>query len=238
MAVHSNTKRTRQDHLKEARSLLQQFPRLPETLEFSLVQGKALSIRAKVQLARETLLWRVQDIAGTALTLYEDGKEIPAFILTRAVFETAAMIFLIHERLEHIVKSQKLGDISQFLSRVVAGASGDKREWANGTPMTPIRIGKAVRRLEKKFRDTVGGRGLDSDYAFLSDFVHPSYFGTLMAYAEHKEKNGVITFNLGKAQEQLRGRSTGVSLLSMGLDFAQHYYRELGSILKELDTIL
>ena len=79
---------------------------------------------------------------------------------------------------------------------------------------------------------------MDSDYAFLSDFVHPSCFGTLVAYAQHKEKNGVITFNLAKAQEQLQGRSAGVIMLNMGLDFAQDYYRELGSILKELDTIL
>jgi hypothetical protein len=236
--AENKTERREEDHLKEARTLLQQLPKPVEELKFSLVQGKALSIPAKAQVAKEVLLWRVQDIANSAMTLYEAKKQIPAFILTRAVFETAAMMFLIHERLEHVRDTKKLDDISAFLSRVVAGSSTDTGEWPDGTPRSPIRIGKAVKRLDKKFRDEIRERGLGSDYTFLSDFVHPSCFGALMAYAETTKNNNVLSFNLGRAQKQLQELSTGLIMLNMGLDFAQHYYRELGNILKELEGIL
>jgi hypothetical protein len=238
VGAERNIERGEEDHLKETQTLLEQLPRPAEKLKFPLIQGKALSIPAKVQVAKEVLIWRVHDIAGSAITLYDAKKQIPAFILTRAVFETAAMMFLIHERLEHVRDTRRLGDISAFLSRVVAGSSTDTGKWPDGIPRTPIRIGKAVKRLDKKFRDEVRRRGLNADYAFLSDFVHPSCFGTLMAYAETAKNNNVISFNLGKAQQQLKELSTGLIMLNMGLDIAQHYYRELGNILKELESIV
>jgi hypothetical protein len=238
MDAERNSERTEEDLLKEAHTLIERLPRPAEELTFSLVQGKALSISAKAQVLKEVLLWRVQDIAGATVTLYEARKQISAFILTRAVFETAAMMFLIHERLEHVRNTRKLGDISAFLSRVAAGSGSDAGMWPDGTPRTPIRIGKAIERLHKKFRDVAHGRGFSSDYAFLSDFVHPNCFGALLAYAEHRKNGNTLSFSLGRAQQQLQGLSTGLILFNMGLDIAQHYYGEIGSVLKELKGIL
>jgi hypothetical protein len=59
-----------------------------------------------------------------------------------------------------------------------------------------------------------------------------------MAYAETTNNNNVISFNLGRAQEQMQELTIGLIMLNMGLDFAQHYYCELDNILKELDDIL
>lgn len=45
---------------------------------------------------RELLIHRVSDIADTAVELYETKRLVPAFIMTRALIETTAMLYWLH----------------------------------------------------------------------------------------------------------------------------------------------
>src|SRR5215475_4101125 len=47
---------------------------------------------------RELLIHRVSDIADVAIELYESNRLVPAFILTRALVETTAILYWLHQK--------------------------------------------------------------------------------------------------------------------------------------------
>jgi hypothetical protein len=218
--------------LQEAEELYQQLPKPPRTFSTILdSRTGAVVIPDKAHVARYTLLCRMIDLTEATIEMYRNERKNSAFILTRAIFETTALLYLIYERLERVVENKKLGDIDLFLSRIVAGGKSDGTpEWAPGLPAKAINIGKAIERLDKKFK--VSGRGLASDYGLLCDFTHPNSLGGIISYAKWEKKNDILVFSFSVSNKPFQQHlGVGIVCLCICLDIFNHYYRKMEDVI-------
>jgi len=225
--------KTDRETLQEAEELYQQLPRPPRTLSTILdSRTRAVLIPDKARVAQYTLLCRMIDLTESTIELYRNGRRNSAFILTRAILETTALLFLIYERLERVVETNKLGDIDVFLSRIVAGGKSDSTpEWALGVPAKAINIGKAIERLDKSFNWK--GRGFASDDGFLCDFTHPNCHGGILSYAKWEKKNDILVFWFSVSHKPFpQHLGAGLVCLCMCLDIFNHYYRKMGDVVQ------
>jgi len=227
------SKRTDREVLQEAEELYQQLPRPPRNLP-TILDSRTRSILTpdKARVAQYILLCRMRDLAESTIEFYRKGRQNPAFILTRAIFETTALLFLVYEHLERVVETKNLGDIDLFLSRVVAGSKSDSTpEWTPGVPAKAINIGKAIERLDKKFK--FKGRGLASDYGFLCDFTHPNCPGGIMSYAKWEKKNDFLVFWFSASHKSFpQYLRLGLVCLCMCLDIFNHYYQKMEDVVQ------
>lgn len=225
--------KTDREALQEAEELYQQLPRPPRTLSTVLdSRTRAVLIPDKARVAQYILLCRMIDLTESTIELYRKERRNPAFILTRAIFETTALLFLVYEHLERVVETKNLGDIDLFLSRIVAGSKSDSTpEWAPGVPAKAVNIGKAIERLDKKFK--FKGGGLASDYGFLCDFTHPNCPGGIVAYAKWEKKNDILVFWFSVSHKPFpQHLGAGLVCLCMCLDIFNHYYRKMGHVVQ------
>ncbi len=156
-----NRKRGKSDKelLEEAKELYREFPKPPQSMA-TILDSRTRSILTpdKARTAQYILLCRMSDLTKSVIELYQKERRNPAFILTRAIFETTALLFLVYEHLERVVETKNLGDIDLFLGRVCAGGKSDSTpEWTPGVPAQAINIGKAIERLDKKFKSNGSG---------------------------------------------------------------------------------
>jgi hypothetical protein len=75
---------------------------------------KALSLH-------ELLLHRVADLSETAIGLFELRKLVPATIMTRAVYETTAVLYSLNIKIEEAIKTKNIGDIDTFFMKSLLG---------------------------------------------------------------------------------------------------------------------
>jgi len=171
------------------------------------------------------------------IELYHKERRNPAFILTRAIFETTALLFLVYEHLERVVETKNLGDIDLFLGRIIAGGKSDGTpEWAPGTPARAINIGKAIERLDKKFK--FDGPGLASDYGFLCEFTHPNCPGGLISYAKWEKKNDIIVFWFSASHKPFpQHLGVGLACLLICLDIFNHYYQKMEDVIQKFTGV-
>jgi len=236
--MSKGSKRTDREVLQEAEELYQQLPRPPRTLTTILdSRTRSVLIPDKARVAQYVLLCRMIDLAESTIELYRNGRRNSAFILTRAIFETTALLFLIYERLERIVETNKLGDIDLFLSRIVAGGKSDSTpEWIPGVPAKAINIGKAIERLDKKFK--LKGRGMASDYGFLCDFTHPNSPGGILSYAKWEKKNDILVFWFSVSHKPFpQHLGFGLVCLCMCLDIFNHYYQKMEDVVQGFTNV-
>lgn len=224
--------------LQEAEELYKQLPKPPRTLS-TILDSRTGAVVApdKARVAQYTLLCRMIDLTESTIKLYRNGRKNSAFILTRAIFETIALLFLIYERLERVVENKKLGDIDLFLSRIVAGGKSDSTpEWAPGVRAKAINIGKAIERLDKRFRGK--SRGFASDYGLLCDFTHPNCFGGIISYAKWEKKNDIIVFCFSVSHKPFQQHlGVGIVCLCMCLDIFNHYYRKMEDVVQSFTDV-
>lgn len=219
--------------LQEAEELYKQLPKPPRTLSTMLdSRTGAVVVPDKARVAQYVLLCRMIDLTESTIEMYRNGRKNSAFILTRAIFETTALLFLIYERLERVVENKKLGDIDLFLSRIVAGGKSDGTpEWAPGLPAKAINIGKAIERLDKRFKWK--GRGLASEYGFLCDFTHPNCLGGIISYAKWEKKNDSLVFWFSVSHKSFpQHLGIGIVCLCICLDIFNHYYRKMEDVVQ------
>ena len=73
----------------------------------------------KVCSIRGALIHRVYELGGSATDHYKKKKFIPAVVMTRAVFETMALIFVLHKKISCSLKDQSTDNLNSFLERVI-----------------------------------------------------------------------------------------------------------------------
>jgi hypothetical protein len=209
-------------HLREAREYAKRFAAsLPDRIE-----AAALTIESKLPFKalsiREVLLHRMASLCSAAVDLFEQKRVIPAVILTRAIVETVAVLFVFNERLERFMKDEKknIDEIDDFLTRCLVGARN------NPDIPTPTNILAFIDRVEKTvpgFRDV---------YDALCECAHPNWAGTFGAFGEiDKEKHEL---RLGPA-ERSPAYSTGIAALSGSLMAFEYYYNGSGDLVRQFN---
>jgi hypothetical protein len=143
----------------------------PVGLSRSKLPFKALSYR-------ETLIWRVTELARVALDALHAGRLAVSVVLARAVVETTAALWYLSNKLERTLDTGTLGDIDGFLMSLSMGT----RTWTDEGLPQAINVLTFIRWAEKTLP------GIEHGYAVLSEYAHPNYAGTtgLFSYNDHQ----------------------------------------------------
>lgn len=181
------------------------------------VDGRALSqsskLPFKVLVYRSSLTWRMAELSRTAFEEFVNDRLACAVVLTRAAVETGAALWYLCAKVSDAVDSGQLGDIDDYLMRMIVGVATDPPIDANtGEPITPrpIRIGTFLNCVEKELV------GFNLQYGYLSEYAHPNWAGTVYLYSQHNEGKATTDFGANiRATETTK--LIGVTNLSVAL---------------------
>lgn len=216
-------------------SLMSEIRGRVELLESSLpkrVDAMAVSptskLPFKVLLYREALIWRIAELGRAAFENFEQDRLVTAIVLARAAVETSAALWYLCTKVAAAVASDSVGDIDQYLMKLVAGtATGAPKTDASTTDVTLPRPVRVAAFLEQANKDI---EGFSHQYGVLSEYAHPNWAGTVFLYAKHDPENRLTDFG----QNIRRGDSTkriGVINLSVALAMFETSYNRITDLI-------
>ena len=129
-----------------------------------------LNIPFKILIHRETLAYRVSELTKAALQLYESDLVVPAFIMTRAVVETASLLFSLHKQVRQYCKDRDAAKLNAVLLKTIMGSKD------NSTDIPCDNILNSVDKMNKEFP------GMREGYETLCEYTHPNWAGVLGSY--------------------------------------------------------
>ena len=169
---------------------------------------------------REVLIHRVSELGTVAIELYEQAWLVPAFIMTRAVVETVAMVYWLHQKVSGFLDTKDVNALDEFLMKAMLGSRDGTTKLESYSVLT------AVDRVEKDFP------GVRSMYNTLCEFTHPNWSGALGSYGKIDREN--YRLHLGKEHSQ-PPLAFGLGPLIGSLAIFQDYYNDLGAKLNDLN---
>lgn len=174
---------------------------------------KALSIR-------ELLMHRVSELASSAVDDYERGRVVAGMALTRAVIETVAVIFAVHERVNQFLVDKNVEQLDSFLMTSLMGS----RTNPDLPPATNVLT--LIDRMNKSID------GVRSTYDAMCESTHPNWADTMGAFGEIDRE--AFELKLGPSR-RANGFGAGVNALSGALMTFEHYYSELAELTRTLN---
>lgn len=219
---HGSTTKSREDLLAELQETHQRFVQslMVEKLHvFSI--SRTAKTPFKAFLIREALYYRMTDLSGAAIDLYKQNKIVPAIIIIRAAYETAALCFYVYKNLKQAIETNDVVKMDEFLMRVGHGGKLDEARYKSFNALTVIE-----KHLDKQFP------GLASMYYWLCEFAHPNWPGCEGAYSTLNTEEHYVEFSLNK--KSIPPEVVGLNELSAALVVFEHYYNKMGDILPEV----
>ena len=144
------------------------------------------------------------ELARCALGHFGKGELASAILLTRAAIETSAAVWYLHKKLSASVESGTVGDIDEYLMKLLMGSKNDP------AMPDPVNVLTFVDYVDK---EVVGFR---SQYDSLSEFAHPNWAGTSFLYANPDPANGWTDFGVNVRLSE-GPRNGGIANLSVAL---------------------
>jgi len=178
----------------------------------------------KALLYREALIWRMAELSRGAFEKFEKNKLAIAILLTRAAVETSAAVWYLCAKVDAAVQSGTLGDIDDYLMKLVMGSRTD--------PAMPqaISVLTFVDRVEK---DIVGFR---HQYDMLSEFAHPNWAGTALLYSKPDPPNFWTDFG-ANIRASAGTKHVGVLNLSVALRMFERSCNRIGELMPAFITL-
>lgn len=167
-----------QEWLKKAKSFRNQ---IEQKLSFKLPKLEKTpggEVEHLVIAFREILLHRIYDLSDSAIELYNKNKLVPASVLTRAVFETAALLFYGLKKIITANNTKSIDEVRDLLHRGIWGS----RIWDE--EQKAIQVLTSLDHLDKEYH------GVRSAYDNLSEMAHPNVMGTGAAYSNYDLETG------------------------------------------------
>jgi len=217
---HDSNARTREDLLAELQETHQRFVQslVVEKLHvFSISRTTKTPFKAFV--LREALFYRMTDLSGAAIELYKQNKIVPAIIIIRAAYETAALCFYIYKNLNKAIEEHDFNEMDNFLMKAGYGGKLDEIRYKAFNILT------VIKHLDKEFS------GLASMYAWLCEVAHPNWPGCEGAYSTFNAEEHYIEFSL---KNKSIPSKVGLNELSIALVVFEQYYNKMAGILPDV----
>src|SRR5713101_969704 len=189
---------------------------LPTTVDPAMSIAK---IPFKVVSIREVLLHRAAELAEVSCALFTQKRIVSAFMVTRGLLETAALLCDLHGRVIRTADSSALDDLDGFLMQALLGT----RE--PDTKVRALNVLTIIKRVAKKMPFFL------QSYDILSEFAHPNWSGGLASYSK-RDKGSPFVTNLGAEVASVSPR-VGLRVLVGTLEVFIFYYNDLGSRIPE-----
>jgi hypothetical protein len=196
-----------------------------DRLEASLpkrVDGPAISLVSKlpfkVLLYRAALMWRMAELVRGAVGHFKQGELASGILLTRAALETTAAVWYLHKKVFASVESGIVGDIDEFLMRLLMGMKNDSAMPA------PISVGTLLKHVDQEVP------GFSSQYGNLSEAAHPNWAGTSWFYSKLDKEKGWADFGANMLAHDGPRNSGILSLSAAMIVFEERSHRIDGII--------
>ena len=195
---------------------------LPRALDPIALSSSKLPFKALDY--RETLIWRVTELAQSALETLDQERFASAMLLTRAVVETVAALWYLSKKVGFAVDNDKLGDIDDYLMKLSLGHRKDD-EFPQAINVTTF-----VDHVDKEIP------GFRRQYDELSEYAHPNYLGTTGLYSHRDHQAFTISYG-EKRGAKTAALSIGITNLSVALMLFEHTYNKLGGLMPAFITL-
>ena len=147
---------------------------------------------------------------------------MPAIIVTRAVFETTAVLYFLYNKLKDVIGKKTLDDIDDVLMKFLFGGR------TKVAPVESYNILTAINHTDKTFRS------YRTAYDDLSEFAHPNWSGVSGAYSK-LDRNTMILY-LGKKYSNVP-LMMALPLLAGSLELFCHYYDAMDHYCSEFNEL-
>lgn len=146
-----------------------------------LDKADAIRFVYKVQTAHQCMLWRVNELAGSAVLSLASNQLVSAAVLIRSLVETAAALYYIGVKVRSIVSSADrkaaLSQANTDLSRLLLGRRGHEPDAINVLTMLG-HVEKKIPRAREIYDD-------------LSELAHPNWYGAALMYSQGRQEEKV-----------------------------------------------
>jgi len=190
------------------------------------IEAASLSLSSKLAFKafslHEVLIHRIAELSEVAVELFELKKIVPAIIMTRAVFETTAVLYWLYKSIKHVCATKELGNIDEFFMKSLFGSKNEERLPESYNILT------AINHTDKDFQ------GYRNAYNSLSEFAHPNWSGLSGAYSKLNQEK--IILELGKELGNIP-LSIALPLLLGALTLFIDYYNEMETYLLQFNEI-
>ena len=133
---------------------------------------------------RETLFWRMHDLAQQTLILTDRKNLLGARILLRAGIETLALLIYLNQRMSAVVTGEySFFDFDALTKQLLLGSR------TPGASHAAIHVLKVLERAERDHP------GLTSMYDRLSESAHPNFDGVLYTYSSSDPEKYETSFS-------------------------------------------
>jgi hypothetical protein len=205
-------------HLCEARQRVENIrAHLPSSISVAAlgVQSKAPYLLLCI---REALIWRTEELGRCACDALAKDDIAAGILLTRAVFESTALIWRLKAILDDRHKYTS-GDLQDTLERMLLG-------WKND-PEFPqaFNILTVIDRLDKQFP------GVRERYDELSEFAHPNWSGVFGLFSVTDRETYTTQFGRGLRRTPSAAKETAASALAAYLELFDHAYNSISDTL-------
>lgn len=204
--------------MRDAGKLLEELSKcIPSSVDPRLRSLPSLTLYQVVYL-RDTLAHRIRDLSEKAAPLFESNQLIPAFLVTRALLETVALLYDLHKKVLSAIDRQEITQLDEWLKRVALGRKNVD------TTITPPNILNALDSMDTEYA------GVREMYDQLSEFCHPNFAGVLASYSRLNDTESMLL--LGPHDEPPMPLGSTPYLIALKL--AVHYYDKID---RNLDAI-
>lgn len=135
-----------------------------------------------MSILRETLLWRMEDLARQSVLLSDHGHILGARILLRSAIETLALLIYINQKMKAVLAgSLSFFDLDEATKQLLLGSKN------GATEKQAVNILTVLSHAERDHE------GLVEMHQHLSESAHPNYQGVMLGYSstnpqEHETK--------------------------------------------------
>jgi hypothetical protein len=194
----------------------------------SRVDGFAISSASKLPFKvlryRAALMWRMAELVRGGVGHFKQGELASAILLTRAAMETTAAIWYLHKKVFASVESGAVGDIDEFLMRLLMGTKNDSAMPA------PVSVGTLLKHVDQEVP------GFSSQYGNLSEAAHPNWAGTSWFYSKLDKEKGWTDFGANILAHD-GPRNSGILSLSAALLLFQERSNRIDEIIASFIAI-
>lgn len=166
---------------------------------------------------RECLLYRATELGQSACDTTKAGELVSAAVLIRALLEAVALLVLLDQRVREVVKSKKIQELDDVVSRALVGCRN------KATPLEAINVRTILGHASKRYE------GLGRVYDELSEIAHPNWGGLLGAYGTLNKEERLYELSESKIPLPML-----LIALSTALQVFHYTYNEMVPFLHQL----
>jgi hypothetical protein len=135
-----------------------------------------------------SLAYRAKDLSELSCELFERKKIVPAVVLTRALMETTALLYLTQKKIAQSLETEDITELDEFLIKCMSGNR------INPSEPDSINIMTAIQHLDRE----AGCERYADFYNTLCEFSHPNSLGTFSAYTKFNPEDYSLSFGENK----------------------------------------